>query len=182
MRRPLVLLVIGALLGASCADDGDDAIGDTLGPGATSESSTTMLEIPTTYLVFRTGPYSASVEAQPGISGQARFTVTDVGSGDTYADGQITDVEYLVVDLGMSLTLSAYSCGETEATGDLELSFDGPFPVDSLGDFEATGDGLTVTGQLPWGTSGTSRGSVRGTIEVDGVQCALDSIPLRISG
>jgi len=181
--RRITIITIGVLVALAACADGTGTTMTQNGAVANDATTTvpketspviTVVSPPTTYVAHITGEYSGRIEENDELSGAISFSLRDVGSGDTLADGQIIDVDYQVVDLRITLTMADFVCGATAVADETELFLPGPFPVD-LFDFEAQGPNFAVEGTFGFGRSVS--GTVTGTVHVENAVCQLESVP-----
>jgi len=154
IRTTLLALL---LVVAAC---GDDSAGTT-GP----------LAPPATFVALLTGPHAGNATVAEGQAGTVRFTVADVGTGDTMADGQIVDTDHLMT--GITLDLGDLACAAQEARP-VPVTIDGPIPIDGL-DFAVEADGTRFSGSFA--DASTASGTIEGSVAIeDGRTCELASI------
>ncbi len=171
MRRTALAIMILSTTVAACGDDGTSV---EEGPDATVATTTTTVVLPpTTYVIHRTGVYTGNLEETGGLSGTIEFQVADVGTGVTYAEGQVVDVDYQVTDLRIAVAMTGFACGGTTVDDTTEVVLPGPFAIDVF-DVAASGSGLDV--RATFGTGAAVSGTITGTIAVGDVQCPVGPI------
>jgi hypothetical protein len=126
------------------------ACGDGTSPAATT---TTAVEVPTTYVVIDTGRFEGSVDAGGTIVFEVRETAAS--TGETLAGGQVVVYDYEMVGLEITLDLAEAGCdgGDDQIT----VSRPGPFPIGTGGEVAAAGDGLRLEGTVHRTATGTIR-------------------------
>ena len=139
------------------------ACGDGASPATTTmATTTTAVEVPTTYVVIDTGRFEGSVDAGGMIAFEVRETVAS--TQETLAGGQVVVYDYEMVGLEITLDLAEAGCdgGDDQTT----VSRPGPFPIGTGGEVAAAGDGLRLEGTVHRTASGTIRLDLGGTCNV----------------
>jgi hypothetical protein len=96
-----------------------------------------------------------------------------VGTGATYAEGQVVDADYQVIDLQVSVTLDGYDCGGSSTDGEASLVLAGPFPLRTF-DLSAGDPNIVVEGVFL--TANRASGTLEGTLSLGEGTCRLDGV------